>query len=446
MKKSHNQVLVLVAQHFRFPHEAGGLRPFRIARALAKSGFTVHVLAAAGKYAAEECSVQTGDSWSFTVERLKIPYSQEMGEASRIWSFLRFAIASTLRVLKIRPDLVYATSTPLLVGIPAVVSKAVAGSRMIFEVRDLWPEVPMALGFLRNPLLRLVARRLEIYFYRFADSILVLSPGMFDHVTRSLRTKKPVHLIPNVSDFEFFEQGMKQELDKVGGAFAQLSHFIIYAGSFGQANGTNYLPLMAKELLEKGTDLSVLAVGQGSSFQETRVLAQQLGVLGVNYHQFNHIPANLVPALYARADAMISVFADNPSLILNSANKFFDGLAAGLPIVINYGGWQSELIEEHCLGLVLGNPLSQQDLQKLSGFLTNRKALDRAGGAAVEIGRAFFSLEKFEGHLLMAVPLNQESSQVRNQEKSAEVCFHPTCREFLEPRSGTVSVATGEEI
>lgn len=289
--------------------------------------------------------------------------------------------------------------------------------------------------------MRVVARSLEVFFYRSADSIFVLSPGMVDHVTRSLKLKKPIHLVPNISDFEFFEQAKKNAPDNVDKAFSSLSNFIAYAGSFGRANGTNYLPLMAKGLLEKGVGTSIVAVGQGALFEETRALARELGVLGVNYHQFGAMPANELSALYARADAMISVFADEPSLFMNSANKFFDALAAGLPIIINYGGWQSELIREESIGLVLGNPLSDHDLQKLTEFLTNRKALDRAGEVAIEIGRAFFSVEKFEEHLSMGISLSYDGAKESVQEESAAVCLHPTCKKFLKSRNGTFSAA-----
>jgi len=41
---------------------------------------------------------------------------------------------------------------------------------MVFEVRDLWPELPIAMGALRNPILRWVARRLELWAYDHAES------------------------------------------------------------------------------------------------------------------------------------------------------------------------------------------------------------------------------------------------------------------------------------
>jgi glycosyltransferase involved in cell wall biosynthesis len=400
---------------------------------LARSGITVHVLAGAGKYAAGKTSVQFGESWSFSVERLRSPYDQKMGEARRIWSFLAFAIASTFKVLEIRPSLVYASSTPLSVGIPAVVSKVLLRSRMIFEVRDLWPSVPIALGFLRNPLLRWIAGSLEALFYRCADSIFVLSPGMVPQVNRSLTTKKAIHLLPNISDFEFFAQGTKAPLDRgAGRAIDPGSNFIVYAGSFGHSNGTSYLPLIAKGLSEKGVDTSVVAVGQGSHFYETIAIARELGVLDVNYYQFNPIPANNVPGLFARADAMISVFSDHPGLLLNSANKFFDGLAAGLPIISNYGGWQSTLITDEGLGLVLGNPLLDYDLLRLAEFLTNRKWLAQASKAAIKVGQAYFSLEKFEQHLSIGVPLKHQCAISRQERQPSEVCSHPTCRKFLD--------------
>lgn len=432
MRQSQNNVVVLVAQHFSFPHETGGLRPFRIANALTECGFTVHVLAGTGEYAARKSTVRCGGSLSFTVERLWAPYSQEMGEVGRIFSFLWFALASTLRVIKLRPSMVYASSTPLLVGIPAAVSKTLLKSRMIFEVRDLWPDVPIALGFLRNRPMKWIAHWLESYFYRRADSIFGLSPDMVHHVNRSLKSTKPVHLLPNISDFEFFAQASKPTTEERAQREYPISNFIVYTGSFGHTNGTDYLPSVAKGLAEKGLNTSVVAVGQGSHFEKTRAFAQELGVLGVSYFQLDPIAAKDVPALLARADAMISVFAGFRCLEMNGANKFFDGLAAGLPIIINYGGWQSAVVRDNNLGLVLGNPLTEDDLVTLTEFLKNQRASAHARSAAGKVARSYFSRQRFEEHLQVAIEPYRRSGKESLLKKPAQLCSHPTCRDFLQ--------------
>jgi glycosyltransferase involved in cell wall biosynthesis len=210
--------------------------------------------------------VRCRDSLSSSVERLWTPYSQEMGEVRRILSFLWFALASSLRAIKLRPSMVYASSTPLFVGIPAVVSKTLLRSKMIFEVRDLWPDVTKALGFLKNRPTKWIAHWLESYFYRRADLIFSLSPEMVHHVNRSLKTTKPVHLLPNISNFEFFARARTPTTEKRDQRKYPRSNFIVYAGAFGLANGTDYLPLVAKGLAEKGLKTSLVAVGHGSHF------------------------------------------------------------------------------------------------------------------------------------------------------------------------------------
>jgi glycosyltransferase involved in cell wall biosynthesis len=48
-----------------------------------------------------------------------------------------------------------------------------------------------------------------------------------------------------------------------------------------------------------------------------------------------------------------SLFIDIKEMESNSANKFFDTLASGIPPLINYGGWQKNILEEHNSGLVI---------------------------------------------------------------------------------------------
>jgi hypothetical protein len=48
-----------------------------------------------------------------------------------------------------------------------------------------------------------------------------------------------------------------------------------------------------------------------------------------------------------------STFLDLPALRDNSANKFFDALAAGRPVFLNHGGWLADLTRERDCGLVL---------------------------------------------------------------------------------------------
>src|SRR5699024_2463807 len=108
-----------------------------------------------------------------------IPYDQKMSIAKRIKSFASFMWKATRVALKVKEvDMVLATSTPLTVGFPALVLKKFRKIHYIFEVRDLWPEVPIQMGGLNNKGLQKLAIAFEKSIYKNARHIVALSPGM----------------------------------------------------------------------------------------------------------------------------------------------------------------------------------------------------------------------------------------------------------------------------
>ena len=135
---------------------------------------------------------------------------------------------------------------------------------MVLEIRDLWPEVPIAVGALKNPLLVFLARRLESIAYFNSDQIVGLSPGMCDGIIKSGYDFKNVHLIPNSSDIKQFKIN-----NTYGDAFRDKysipknSPLIIYAGTLGKINGVSYLVDISYEFLSLNPDVRFVIVGSG---------------------------------------------------------------------------------------------------------------------------------------------------------------------------------------
>jgi glycosyltransferase involved in cell wall biosynthesis len=75
----------------------------------------------------------------------------------------------------------------------------------------------------------------------------------------------------------------------------------------------------------------------------------------------------------------------------NSANKFFDALAAGRPVLLNYGGWQADLVREHGAGLVLDRDDLEGSARALVALLRDRDGLAGAGKAARALAEQQFS-------------------------------------------------------
>lgn len=106
------------------------------------------------------------------------------------------------------------------------------------------------------------------------------------------------------------------------------------------------------------------------------------------------VPKREMPAWLSAADIATSVFVNLREMWANSANKFFDALAAGKPVAINYGGWQADIIRETGVGLVLDAESIQTAATELARAIRDKEWLGRAGLAAKTLGREHFDRDK----------------------------------------------------
>jgi glycosyltransferase involved in cell wall biosynthesis len=168
---------------------------------------------------------------------------------------------------------------------------------------------------------------------------------------------------------------------------------VLYAGTLGLVNGVDYLVRVAAEMLTHDPEVRFVIMGQGREEGALHALADQLGVRNRNLFFLPAVPKAEVPAVLSAASIATSCFTDVPGMQDNSANKFFDALAAGRPIALNYGGWQAELIEQEQFGLCL----PPKDVAAAAEMLANRvrdpKWLAEAGARAGRLGVERFSAD-----------------------------------------------------
>ncbi|HIF09408.1 MAG TPA: glycosyltransferase WbuB, partial [Sneathiellales bacterium] len=126
-----------------------------------------------------------------------VTYSNATPFKKRIRAFLKFAFQSTRKAMSLEGDVVFATSTPLTIALPGVFTAWRRRIPMVFEVRDLWPELPIAVGALKGRIPIALARWLERFAYRNATRVVALSQGMKDGVVRIGYHGDHVHVIPN---------------------------------------------------------------------------------------------------------------------------------------------------------------------------------------------------------------------------------------------------------
>lgn len=299
-------------------------------------------------------------SWFTTLEDgieihwLPVPYSNEFTYPQRIKAFLRFAYQSSRRAAKLPGDIIFATSTPLTIAIPAIYAATFSKRPFVFEVRDVWPDIPVALGAIRNPVLVAAAKWLERLAYRRARKIVALSPGMSSSIASKGIPPEKIVTIPNGCDLELFapKQQPPPCLRELNDAIGP-GPIVLYPGTLGRINGVSYMAKLAFACKQLDSPIQFVAMGEGVELPKVRNLAEELGVLNRNFFIVPPLAKQLVPAAFQEAAMIASWTIDLPVLEHNSANKFFDGLAASKPVLINYGGWQEELLHKHEAGLRL---------------------------------------------------------------------------------------------
>jgi len=336
-----------------------------------------------------------------------VPYGNEMSYRQRIRAFFRFAIGAGRRAAALSGDVVFATSTPLTIALPGVWAARRGKRPMVFEVRDLWPEMPIAIGALKSRLAIRAARKLERFAYRNSARIVALSPGMADGVAESGYPRENIQVIPNSCDLEMFSPD-----SAVGDSFRRdhpelgSGPIVLYAGTMGRINGVEYMAELAAATEKLTPTARFVVLGSGSEGDRVRARARELGVLDRNFFIFPQLPKAQVVSAFAAASMVSSWVVDIPETEKNSANKFFDGLAAGRAIVINHGGWQADILRDTDTGLALSRDVTAAARQ-ISDWLNDPARLEDAGRKARALGEARFSrrelAEKLEQLLLEAV-------------------------------------------
>lgn len=405
LKSLDSRKLIYLHQYFSAPTTASGTRSWEFSTRLVRDHWQVSMICSnsnIGETDKDEIlnlfnqdidPYQTLDQGNqFHLNIIPSTYSNHMSFLRRIMAFLRFAIQSSLKILRDpKADLTFATSTPLTIAIPALLRKWLRGTPYVFEVRDLWPEMPIAVKAIRSPLAIFLARRLEQLAYQNASYIVALSPGMKAGIVKQGIPPEKVEVIPNSCDNDRFNIS-----ESVGREFLQAhpelsgGPLIIYAGTFGRINGVTYLAELANHMQHIIPEARFLAVGTGACEQELRQVSRQLGILENNFWIWSPIPKQEMPALLSACTVATSLFKPIPEMENNSANKFFDALSAGRPVVINYGGWQKDILEESGAGISIPSHDPTEGADQLAQFLNRSERLERAKAAARQLADTEF--------------------------------------------------------
>lgn len=339
-------------QHFSTPQGSTGIRSYEMASRLIHHGHKVTMVC--GSYGGGETGLKShfikgrreGEVDGIRIIEFNLAYSNSDGLLKRSGLFLKFALKSVGIALAEKYDVVFATTTPLTAGIPGIFARWLRGKPFVFEVRDLWPELPKQMGVIKNPIVLAMLSFLEWASYRSAHRCVGLSPGIVDGIKlRGVKHEK-ICLVPNGCDLNIF--GKKSTPWRPEG-IKEDDLMAVFTGTHGMANGLDAVLDTAKELKRRGNHkVKIALVGQGKLKEKLQARAEEEQLDNVVFHE--PVNKDKLSGLMSSADIGLQILANVPAFYYGtSPNKFFDYIASGLPVLNNYPGWLAGMIKDnHC--------------------------------------------------------------------------------------------------
>lgn len=253
-------------------------------------------------------------------------------------------------LFKKKPDVLVASSPHLFTAFAGWMLSKIKGCPFVLEVRDLWPDSLIKMGGLNNKAVVRMLTWMELFLYRHADKIIVLT----EHQRKFIRDKgideNKIELIPNgivVGSWQPDPSKRAEFRRKMG--VPEDEFVAIYTGAHGPANALEYV-VKAGRHLKPG--ISIVLIGDGPEKEKLLKIKQEEGL--DNIHLLDPVPKSQIFDYTYAADCGIISLADNEVFRGARPNKLFDYTFIGLPIVSTVDGEVREIVEKNEVGVFAG--------------------------------------------------------------------------------------------
>lgn len=375
--------IVYFYQYFTTPKGSYGTRVYEFTREWVKLGHEVTVVSSV-YYKSDLRATKNVDYLVFDgvkVILLNIYIDNKQSILKRIWGFIAYSVASSYYALTLPADVVISSSGPLTVGLPGLIARYIRRKRLVFEVRDLWPQGAIELGLIKNRLLKSLAYWLEKRCYLASSKIIALSPGMKQNIVERFKLNNVVS-VTNSANIELFCPGFSESISSQYGCYA------IYTGNIGDVNNSYWLVNAARILKKMNSEVKIIMVGDGQQ-------REQIEKIKVEEDLKNLIILQLMPKeelVKFIQNAMVSLvpLKGQPILDTSSPNKFFESLSAGVPVIQNTKGWMKDFLDSHAVGFTLDPDDATALAEKLIYLSRQTDQLKEMGNRARKIAELNF--------------------------------------------------------
>jgi glycosyltransferase involved in cell wall biosynthesis len=283
--------------------------------------------------------------WQDGIRIVRVPIypSHDRSGLKRAMNYISFGLStSILGLFSLKPDIVLADGFPAL-DLTLTLFRWLRRSKIVIRILDLWPESVVESGMMQNKILmNLLSWRCQA-FYRKADGIIVVSPG----VKKNLITKgfKPEHIevVHNWCNEKSMRPAQSQKNTR-GKPFT-----ILYAGNIGIGQSLETVVEVASYLQDRGRNIHFRLIGYGVEVDElkNRILELKLN----NIEIIPSVPINEISLEYDKADVLLIHLKDVKLFEITIPSKAQAYLYTGKPILCGVRGDAAALVEQARAGL-----------------------------------------------------------------------------------------------
>ena len=378
-------------QHFSTPKGATGTRSYEFSQKLIQMGHKV-VMVCGSNWIADsglkgdfKDGMRIGNVDGIKVIEFELPYSNSDNFKKRSIIFLKYAFNGIKIALKEKYDIIFATSTPLTSGIPGIFAHYLRKKPFIFEVRDLWPELPKKMGVIKNPIILGLMDLLETVSYKSAKACIGLSPGIIKGIEKKTPHKKTI-MIPNGCDFIKYD--IEQNVDN--NMFTA-----VFTGAHGIANGLDKVLDAAKILIKNNIyNIEIQFIGDGALKHQLIKRSKDENIFNCKF--LDPMPKQkLFSYLTNNCDVGLMILDNIPAFYYGtSPNKFFDYISLGLPVINNYPGWLADIIKKNNCGIVISPNDPEEFAKSLIKLKDKPKMLKQMGMNSATLAKSSFDRNK----------------------------------------------------
>jgi colanic acid biosynthesis glycosyl transferase WcaI len=197
-----------------------------------------------------------------------------------------------------RPDVIIAPSPPLTVGLFAWFLGKFHGAPFIYNVQEIYPDIAVRLGALRNRRVIGLLERLERFVYRKGEKIAVIAPRMRQRLLEKGVPSDKVEVVPNFVDIGDLSP-LPKDNDFSRRHGIQGKFIVSYAGNMGPAQGLESF-IDSAGVLRDETGIHFMMMGDGILRESLKERVEKLGLNNFTFLPYQ--PYSTMPQIYAASD------------------------------------------------------------------------------------------------------------------------------------------------